>query len=243
LKTRNLGLIAALLFCAQQCFAALTVAQHAASSGSAATQTITLTSSVAAGQAIIIGIEAASNSVSYSSVTDSVNTGQYTHIAHAHDATNGNMLDEYFIVATSTGTPVITIVSTGFTTYNGYAISVNGFAGVPAWDSATYTSNGTTYAATTAATTLAITSLPVTSHNNEILVEIGNGGSGFISSFPGWTIPAGTLAYAIVATAGTDKSGTITWGSSAVSDALFTGIYDNISGVVVVPRMLLLNIG
>jgi hypothetical protein len=218
---------------------ALTVpAAPVSGSGSSVTQTIVLANSVTASTSItVVGILAASNSAAYSSITDSVSSGQYGHLAHVNDSTNANTLDIYWLQANASGTPTITVVSTGFQFYTAFGWIVNGFAGTPTADSATYGSNGTAYAATVAATTLAISSLPVTSNNNEILLGIGNGGGGFISSFPGWTAAAGLSAYTIVNTAGTDKSGTITFGASAVSDFLISGIYDGAAAPPSIPLL------
>lgn len=214
-----------LLLLCNHAFAALTVSQSVYNSG-ASPLTIAFGSTVAAGSVIAVSTQ---NSASCSGVTvsDNVNSGDYSVLA----SFSGNQPCFFWIVANATGTPTIT-VSSGSSTIAATAIQVTGFVGTPTADSVltqTYSGTGST-----------LTASPITStYNNEILLlnpsYYGANGSAAPS---GWTLAGGqsycspgSAAYAIEATAGTTDNYSCAISSSETYYITVGGIYDSSGGV------------
>jgi hypothetical protein len=207
---------------------ALTVPHNIEGTFGTGTQTITFTANIAIGDTIVISIRNAPVGNTYTA-TDSVNTGSYNQGGSYTDATNGRQMSFLYLVANAAGTPVVTIVATGSSNYQALGYHVTGFVGTPTWDTATYGTNGSQFNTTNSQTFLSILNLPTTIvANNEILFCQSIGGSGFINSFPNWTLAsAGNQeAYAICASTQTNRSGTITFGSASTSDAMIVGLAD-----------------
>lgn len=120
----------------------LTVVKGVHSSGNPP-GTITLSGSIGTGQLICVWVDGGGIPGS-ETVSDNVNTGSYTRA----DSYSAGHMALYYIVTNATGTPVISIASTGGFA-DCWACGVTGFAGTPTLDSgltATATGTGTALA-------------------------------------------------------------------------------------------------
>jgi hypothetical protein len=187
---------------------------------------VILPSSVSPGQVIAIQIAANSGTFGTVTMTDNVNSGSYAATgAEFYDSTNTVVINWYWKVADATGTPTISISTTGGTPNKITAVVISGFVGTPTIDSAARS----TFSATTAATTLVCSPIPATTATNEIYLmgaAVPAGSYWNSSSNPSWTAFEQFDSYAIGTSSGTNFSTTITWGATSVSDALVVGIYD-----------------
>jgi hypothetical protein len=199
-----------------------------AGTGGTGTLTITLGTSVPVGGVIAVALITGNNALTPPSVTDNVNSGNYSLISQYHDSTNDNTVTWYWITANAAGAPVITITGVGNYTVP-FATSMDGFVGTPTLDSAM-----TATFSATSGTTLACSPLSNTVATNEIVLAAICLHTGYQVSAPtGWTsVGSGVGGYISCSTLGQNPnpSGTFTFSASSNSDALVIGIYDSTGG-------------
>ena len=197
----------------------ITVVQALAGANGAA---LTMTANPTVGQPIIVLISDAGSATPFGNISDP-NNGTYNLIATWIDTTNSSQVGLWYIIASSTTAPVISL-SSGPAAYIINGIICSGFTGTPTVD----TAFGTTQWQSSGTSTPSFS--PITSNfDNEILLMAANprGGS-FITVDPAnWTvIGSGDGFYTICNTHGTAKNFSCTLNISAVLDSLLGGIYD-----------------
>lgn len=207
-------LLLSLLACTHA-FAALTAVQGQTISGSPP-GTCTIGGTVGPGQAIVVVTSAGT----ITSITDSVNSGDYTIIASYSG--EGRI---WLMIANASGTPVISLNGTTSYMYVSCA-AITGFVGTPTVD--------TSFSPSTATGTGTVQSLNVTSNfNNEALLILQNNSANYTTNLTvsGWT-GMGVIStsqvgwYSIEATAGTANNWSATMNASYTWYVLVAGIYD-----------------
>jgi hypothetical protein len=200
-------------------------------SGSGSPGTATMSGSVASGTVVVVGVVSAGAACSGWTVSDTINTGNYTLLS----STTGACF--FWKIANATGTPTLSIGGSGGSYLNLTAAQLTGWVGTPTADA--------TLANPFTATSATIGASPVTTtHNNEFLLATAYYPTTYATGTPsGWTVLGGgglcssCVAYAFEATSGTTDNFSQTLNASVTWNAITAGIYDSASsttGVTVV---------
>jgi len=186
-----------------------------------ATSGTAFASSVPAGDVIVVFLKA--TTAAAPTVTDNVNTGNYTELNSFADSTNGRWMYVFFKQATATGTPTVSVSGPSG---NIVIVDFTGFVGTPTADPTPNGGNGSASSATYSIT-------PVDTGFNNCLIL---GGTSQTSNNPaiasGWTAAGaaggGPLKgqYAVIATSGTNTPFTGALDTTTAYDAVTAGIYD-----------------
>jgi hypothetical protein len=165
-------------------------------------------------------------------VSDNVNSGNYTLLNTQSDAGSSSRLYLYSIVANATsGSPPTISVSQGSAQFGHLCVArFTGYAHIPTVD-ASLATNKFNSVSTTAVSCTPIT----TDFNTELLIGGTFTGSSFFPSVPtGWNAVTGDTSaatyYAVVPTSGTNQSFVGTLNAAIAWQAIFAGIYDAPSG-------------
>lgn len=179
-------------------------------------------SSVPAGDVIVVFLKA--TSATAPTVSDNVNTGNYTQLNSFADSTNSRWLYVFFKKANASGTPTVSVSGPSG---NIVILDFTGFVGTPTQDT---TPNGN--GSSTSSTTYSVS--PVTTgQNNCLILGATAQGSSAASTSSGWTKPTVTSGggplqpqYAVIATSGTNTPFTGNLNTTTNYDAITAGLYD-----------------
>jgi hypothetical protein len=200
---------------------AITLVQ-AQSSNDVANPSVVFTAACTIGQPIFALLGQVGNSPAIT-VSDNVNTGNYTLIGSFFDSVNAVTQAIFMKVCNAAGVPTVSAAIGGGNFGKLVAGIFSGFVGTPTVDTALTTNFGPV-----TGTTLTFSPI-VTNFNNELLLMSGSNGAFIQTVNAPWTDftgSSGTGFFDIVPTSGTASSFTANMGSSTWLDGLLIAIHD-----------------
>lgn len=211
---------------------AIVQADQASGAANFPPSSVAFTSPISVGDVLVcVVILLTTSSSGTQTISDTVNAGNYTLLNSLRDTTNASGTSFiYYKVATSTGTPTVSISQSSDQFGNIYIARYTGFTGTVTPDS---TLNGAS-GRFTSASTIAVSCTPITTNsNNELLLGtfVSNPNEATTSAtVTGWTQVNGStfggpFYYSVVPTSGTNNSFTATLNGLAAWSTVFAGLY------------------
>ncbi len=209
---------------------AITLQDHAnGSAGGGPPPSVAFNTAVSIGD-VLIGVVHSESGSSPGTVTvsDNVNSGNYSPLNSYLDSGTSSWIGIFFKVANASGTPTVSVAESNNLFGKMNILRFNGFVGTPTAD-ATMDATGPFTGATTAVSCSPIT----TNFNIELLItgNVRSSGSYTSANITGWTAFDGAtfgsdVYYAVEATSGTTNNFAGTLGSAGAWQSVFAGIYD-----------------
>lgn len=203
---------------------ALTIADHKLGAQSNPPGAVVANSACAVGDALCVKVQAATAGALTPTVSDTVNTGNWTPVGTPiQDATNASWQQWFWIRANAAGTPTISVSNLAKTGTLDY-VRISGFAGTATLDTGATMQGNFSGNATTAVSASPLT----TNFNNEVCLAANTSGSGFTVQPTGnWTSQTASHLYTnIEATSGASIDFTATMSASSWFDTSIMAVYD-----------------